>query len=120
MGRPVDFLEMDKVREKTAPYNFPLEICEKHFPKVYIGSAYIPPTDEEWISYGLDLKHRPKPVPTPDWSKGTRELMPVFIVGDQAERERLLAEYNQYLDGLRSQLTDVELNEEELEGDDEE
>ena len=43
--------------------------------------------------------------------------MPVFIVGDQAERERLLAEYNQYLDGLRSQLTDDERNEEELEGD---
>lgn len=57
---------------------------------------------------------------TPDWSKGTRELMPVFIVGDQAERERLLAEYNQYLDGLRSQLTDDERNDEELEGDDEE
>ncbi len=121
LGRAIGFLEMDIVGEKTAPYNFPLEICEKHFPKVYIGSAYIPPTDEEWISYGLDLKHRPKPDPTPDWSKGTRELMPVFIVGDQAERERLLAEYNQYLDGLRSQLTDAdaELNEQELEGDEE-
>ena len=105
MGRPIDLLEMDRVREKTAPYNFPLEICERHFPKVYIGSAYIPPTDEEWVSYGLSLENRPEAVPTPDWAKGTRELMPVFTIGDQEEYERLLAEYNQYLDGLRSELT---------------
>ena len=43
--------------------------------------------------------------------------MPVFIVGDQAEYERLLAEHNKYLDGLRSHLTDDERSEEELEGD---
>ena len=124
--RGANYFTPEEKIEFVKPYNFPLEICEKHYPRSYIeGDTYVrggfvPPTDEEWISYGLDLKNRPKPVPTPDWSKGTRELMPVFIVGDQAEYERLLAEHKKYLDGLRSHLTDDERSEEELEGDDEE
>ena len=66
------------------PFNFPLEICEKHFPYIHgLGNQYIPPTDEEWLSYGLSLDNRPKPTPTIDWLRGTRELMPVFIVGDE-------------------------------------
>ena len=79
--RGANYFTYEEKIDFVKPYNFPIEICERHFPKSYIGNTYIPPTDEEWVGYGLDLKNKPGPAPTPDWSKGTRELMPVFIFG---------------------------------------
>ena len=72
LGRAIDFLERDMVWEKTSPYNFPFAICEKHFPKQYIGEKYVPPTLEEWQSYGLSMDIFPRPVPTIDWGRGAK------------------------------------------------
>ena len=121
-GNPAaNYYTPQEAHDAVKKYNFPLEICDKHFPSPITGVTFHPPTDEQWVEYGLDLKHKPDFTRGEvDWSKGTRETIPVFIVGDQAEYERLLAERNKYLDSLRSQLTDDERNEEESEGDEEE
>lgn len=78
-----NYYTMQEKIDAVKIYNFPLEICEKHFPRMRGGGGrYYPPTDEEWVAYGLDLENKPGPMEEIDWSKGTRETIPVFIFGE--------------------------------------